>query len=482
MFAVSSLTTAVIVFFVLTVVWQNDRRSLPPGPKPFPVLGNIRDFKLKEFWLTVTEWARRYGDVCYLRVLNWSVVFVSSADAAVELLEKRGAIYSDRPTLQMSGELCGVEKLVPLSKYNETFKRQRRYIQQTLGPRVIPTYHDMIQRESASLLLALVDSPSQYQAQIRKYAGGLTLSVVYGYQADRIDDPFLRIAEDCLAILANEIASGSGIWPVDIFPFLRYFPEWLPGLAFKKKAAKWKVKMIDFVDRPFLHAKASLNNGTILNSFCSKLLSREDLDEKMEDEIKYSANSMFAASADTTVTSISQFILAMLMYPEVMERAQDELDSVVGQDRLPDFDDRHNLPYVEAVMSEVWRWGTPVPLNLPHYLVQDDYYRGMFIPKNCIVVVNIWAILHDENTFPRPDVFDPERYGSAVSSELKAKRDPRQYIFGFGRRRCPGADLVESSIWLLIASMLATLDIKKATDSAGNVIEPEVQYNNSTFR
>ncbi|KAG6812289.1 hypothetical protein H0H92_003598 [Tricholoma furcatifolium] len=436
---------------------------LPPGPRPIPILGNITDFTLKELWITAAQWSKIYGDVCHLQVLNWHVIILSSPEAADELLDRRGAIYSDRPTLQMSGELCGVEKMVPLSKYNDAFRRQRRFIQQTLGPRSIPTYFPMIQDETAVFLRALHSNPSGYLGDIRKYAGGLTLAVVYGYKVESAEDRYLVMAEECLAILANEIASGSGIWPVDILPVLKYLPSWFPGADFKRKAAIWKPKMTEFIRSPFEYSKLAARNGTILPSFCSRFLTEENLSDDMEKDIMYSANSMYAASADTTVTSISQFILAMTLHPEVMKRAQREIDTVVGPDRLPDFGDRASLPYAEAVMSEVWRWGVPTPLNLPHYTSQEDVFRGM-------------AILRDEKLFPNPNAFDPSHFFSVEDAELRKRRDPRNYIFGFGRRRCPGADLVESSIWLLVVSILATMDIKKKTDKDGNFIEPKITY------
>ncbi|KAF9255310.1 cytochrome P450, partial [Marasmius fiardii PR-910] len=190
----------------------------PPGPKPFPILGNIT---IKEPWLTATEWGRKFSDTCYLHVLNWNVIFLNSLQAADDLLEKRGATYSDRPTLQMSGELCVDHDTIYYPH------RQRRYVLQTLGPRIIPTYHSMIEAETVLLLRALVMSPSEYLSHIRKYAGGLALSVVYGYRPISTDDRFLVMAEECLSILANEIANGSGIWPVDVFPILKYVPSCL---------------------------------------------------------------------------------------------------------------------------------------------------------------------------------------------------------------------------------------------------------------
>ncbi|KAK0447013.1 cytochrome P450 [Desarmillaria tabescens] len=420
-----------LVISLAVIAWLSKPKHLPlpPGPKPLPILGNLRDFRLKELWISTTARSQKYGDVCYLHVLGWSVIFLSSPDSAYELLDKRGAIYSDKPQLETMGELS-----LPLSNDGEKFKRQRRHMQHTLGPRSIPL-------------------PSEYLGHIRKYAGSLTLSVIYTLRATSSEDKFLVIAEECLSILANELTAGSGIWPVDLFPPLKYLPSWMPGAGFKRKAAIWKTKMKNFADQPFESAKLSTREGTILSSFCSKFLADETLSNE-EDEFKLSANSMFAASADTTVTSISQFILAMVMYPDILKRAQEEIDPVIGRDR-------QSLPYVDAVMSEVWRWGVPVPLNLPHCVRQDDVYRGMFIPKGSIVNLDYYrAILRDKTLFPKADVFDPDRFGPDVESELREKRDPRNYIFGFGRRRCPGADLVESSIWILIATMIATLDIK----------------------
>ncbi|KAK0499180.1 cytochrome P450 [Armillaria luteobubalina] len=436
----ASLVVALaFIGFLLFVRWMEQRKyrysaPLPPGPKPIHLLGNLGNFTSTEPWLTVTQWAKKYGDVCYLHVLGQGIVFLSSANAASDLLDKR-------QQLKMVGELCGCNRLLPFLKYNsERFIRQQRFVKKTLGPRSIPAYHPMIRYSTNAFLSELISSPLHYLKHARKYAGGLTLSVVYGYQARSANDRFLRQAEVCLDIIANDITAGSGIWPVDLIPLLEYLPSWMPG---------------------------AVENGTILPSFCSNLLSRENsLAAEDEEEVKYCANSMFAASADTTVTTTSQFLLAMTLHPEVLKKAQSEIDRVVGYDRLPEL--------VNAVMSEVWRWGVPVPLNIPHCLKQDDEYRGMHIPQGSIVVANIWAILRDEELYPRPDVFDPERFMGESHDPVK---DPRNYIFGFGRRRCPGADLIESSIWLLLASMIASLDIKKLGED-----QVKVKYSNSFFR
>jgi len=468
-------------------LWQRKSKAqagpLPPGPTPVPILGNVRDLTAKELWLVATKWAKQFGDVVHVHVVGQGLVFLNSPEATMDLLDKKGSIYGDKPGLVMVGELCGCEKMVAFTRYGDESRRQRRLINQAFGVQAIPSYHPLIETETHSFIQRLIADPSNYMDHTRRYAGGLTLSVVYGYEAVGNNDKFLNLGEECVDLLSNKIASGGGIWPVDIFPSLKRLPTWAPGSGFLLKAAQWKAKMEEFVDQPYDFVKASLKAGTHVPSFCSMLLEdKEKCSPQFEVDLKYTANSMYSASMDTTITAFCHFLLAMVLHPEALAKAQMEVDSVVGRDRLPTFSDRASLPFVEALLSETYRWGVPVPLSLPHRLMEDDVYRGMFIPKGSLIFGNIWAITRDETLFPNASAFLPERYMEKVDPALAKKRDPRSYVFGFGRRRCPGVNLVESSVWLLVATALATLDISKAKDDFGNPIEPKVNFSNSVFR
>ncbi|OJT06167.1 O-methylsterigmatocystin oxidoreductase [Trametes pubescens] len=179
---------------------------------------------------------------------------------------------------------------------------------------------------------------------------------------------------------------------------------------------------------------------------------------------------------------MSHFILAMVKYPAAMRKAQAEIDGLTGGRRLPTPDDRPALPYVEAVLRECLRWTAPVPLGLPHRLMEDDVYQGRTIPKGTLIFANIWRMTRDPAVFVDPEAFIPERYLEVVDDTIAKKRDPWSYVFGFGRRKCPGSHLADASLWLVMACMLATLDFEKATDASGNIIEPQQEYNNATFR
>lgn len=463
-------------------------KHYPPGPKPVPLLGNVRDLQAKELWLPAMRWAKQYGDVVYLHVFGQGLIFVNSPEAANDLFDKRGAIYADKPQFTMVCDLCNCKNMVAFTPYGEQSKRQRRLMRKAFALPHIPNYYPLMETATATFLSHLIASPSDYLAHARRYGGSLTLNVVYGYEVTSNNDSFLEMAEEAVAALSNEIASTGSIWMVDLIPQLKHIPQWaegLPGMSFKRKARVWKKMMEDFIDRPFEYVKNSLKSGTPKVSFCSTLMEDEAFvqsSENFEFDLKWTANSMYAASLDTTITTISHFLLAMMDHPEELKKAQQEIDSVVGQDRLPRFEDRASLPYVEAILEETWRWGVPVPLNLPHKLTEDDIYQGKLLPKGSLIFGNIWAMCRNEQLYPEPDTFKPERFLEKVDAETKRKRDPRNFVFGFGRRQCPGNTLVDSSLWLLISSMIATLNISKPVDDAGNVVEPVVVFENPVFR
>ncbi|KAI9441381.1 cytochrome P450 [Lactarius indigo] len=490
----SSFSSLVFAFlsFVLFLFRRAGRRikpTLPPGPLPWPLIGNITDLRANELWLLTTQWAKRYGDVVYLHVFGQPLIFINSPAAVAELMEKRSAIYSDRAPLVMVTELCGAKHMVAFTRYGEESRRQRRLMSRGLAQSRIPQYHPLISASTRPLLRSLLDSSGRdFVPAIRRYAGGLNLNVIYGLEVAHDDDPALLKVEGATDLLANHITAGGGLWAVDILPFLKHLPAWFPGASFQRKAAIWKEMIVESVDFPFSLLRASMNAGTAPPSFCSTLL--QELDPATatlnieEFDIKWIANSMYAASMDTTITFTQHLFLALLKHPECLKRAQAELDNVLGAGpaRFPAFEDRPRLPYLDALFSETLRWGVPVPLGLPHRVMQDDVYDGRLIPRGSLVFANIWAMLRDPEAFPDPERFDPERYLEKVDEETARRRDPRVFVFGFGRRRCPGAHLVESSVWLMLATMLAVLDIEKPRDRDGNEIEPEVKFENSIFR
>jgi len=196
--------------------------------------------------------------------------------------------------------------------------------------------------------------------------------------------------------------------------------------------------------------------------------------------IKDVAGMVFIAGADTTTSAIHTFFLAMVCFPDVQMKAQEELDRVVSG-RLPDFGDVPDLPYVSALVKEVIRWQPVFPYGGPHVSTQDDVYEGYHIPNGSMVFPNAWAMLHNEDNYPDPSAFKPERF--IKDGQLDPNiRDPFMIAFGFGRRLCPGSHIAASTLWIAAASVLATLNIFKSVDKDGRVIEPSCEYHSAILR
>jgi len=380
----------------------------------------------------------------------------------------------------MTGELCGAEYMVPFTGYGDRMRRHRKILQKALNSNTVRTYHPMMDSETRSFLANIVKSPRELHSTILRYTAGLTLLVLYGHKVTTSDDKFMHLASESMEVLSNKLVTGGGVWLVDVLPFLRFLPTWFPGADFKRKSIEWRKLIEDFVNEPYKAFKESLRAGTAEPSFCSLAFEKEDPSPAAESDLKWTVNSMYTASIDTTGSAIANFFLAMTQNPDVLAKAQQEIDTVIGNSRMPDFSDRPSLPYIEAMVNECLRFGCPAPLNLPHLLMEDDFYEGMFIPKGTWIIGNIWAISRNAALYPEPHAFRPERF-LEVDAETRKRMDPRSYVFGGGRRRCPGVPLIHDGLWLMIARIVATLDIKKTVVN-GVHVDPQPTYDNAFIR
>ncbi|CCL99956.1 uncharacterized protein FIBRA_01981 [Fibroporia radiculosa] len=170
----------------------------------------------------------------------------------------------------------------------------------------------------------------------------------------------------------------------------------------------------------------------------------------------------------------------MVLHPDVFLRAQAEVDRVTGHLRLPNFDDRLSMPYVECVLREVYRWGCPLPFGVPYRLVENDECRGYHLLAGSTIITNIWAMTRRTDVYPDPERFLPERFELAHGQT--ALHDPRKYIFGFGKRSHPGCDFADSSIWIVMVGILSALDVRKARNRTGEEISPVPAFKSGSVR
>lgn len=160
----------------------------------------------------------------------------------------------------------------------------------------------------------------------------------------------------------------------------------------------------------------------------------------------------------------------MILHPHVAKKAQEELDRVLGKGKFPEFSDRNDIKYIECIMKECLRWRPPLPLGIVHTSTRSSELCGMLIPEKTLVMPNIWHMMHDDRHYRSPDIFDPDRF--EAHHPFPPKVDPREAVFGFGRRICPGRYFAEASLWMAMSSILVAFDILPELGPDGSEILP----------
>ncbi|KAI1179236.1 cytochrome protein [Nemania sp. FL0916] len=471
---VVAATVLIIGAKLFSIILRKRPGPLPPGPKGLPLVGNIRDLPADgdrewEHWLKHKD---VYGPISSVTALGSTIVIIHSAELALRLLDKKTSIYSSRPSPPFA-ELTGWSGVVGLLSDPYEHRVRRGLVHPYLGtPKAIKPYLPLQEKETHRLLFRILQDPEPFEDHTRITAASIILNMVYGYTVEpHKTDPLVTLADEALAQFSA--ATVPGAWLVDLIPSMMYIPDWLPGAGWKRTGKKWRACLMETIEKPLRFAQQQISKGHSKESFVSGYYDKkgETISPQDIDTLKWIAVSIYTAAADTTVNTITAFFLAMTLFPEVQRKAREEIDRVIGTGRLPMYSDRPSLPYIDAVISEAWRWHAVTPMALPHKTSVDDFVDGYFIPKGSVVMANVWWFMHDPETYPDPSTFNPSRFLGP-----NPEPDPLNHIFGYGRRICPGRYLANTSVWLMIARSLAVFDISKGLDENGREIEPTVQF------
>ncbi|KAF0325749.1 cytochrome p450 oxidoreductase [Colletotrichum asianum] len=486
---VAALVAVFIIDKIIQARKNAQRLPLPPGPRGYPIIQNMFDLPKKDTFaapqyakfkdkygehehcnkrtLRLTTIGTPKGPITALRVIGKPFIVINDPQVALDILEKKSAEFSSRPSLTFIGELVGWDKATGGIPYNDIFRLHRKVFARIIGTKTTAAQFDDLQEaEVGHFLLHVLDNPGNLKEHIHKEAGTVALKIAYGYNADQFKkDPLLSKMNKVMDDFARSAVLGRYL--VDFFPILKYLPDWFPGTYWKRQAKQYRVEFHDAVERPYKFVETQMAEGRENLSYLAKAMATsEDTPEDVHNNM-WTAGSIFSGAADTSVASVNAFFLAMAKFPEAQRRAQEEIDRVVGSDRLPTVSDRDNLPYLEALIKEVLRWHTIAPMGLLHMSSEEATYSGYRIPKGSLVLCNIWWFMHNPELYKNPSEFRPERFLGA-----EPETDPRRYVFGFGRRICPGKILADNSLYLNFAQSLAVFDIGKPLAN-GKEYEPE---------
>ncbi|KAI0329603.1 CyP450 monooxygenase [Cubamyces sp. BRFM 1775] len=468
-----SLIAVAIIALSRYLFASRRRYRLPPGPWPLPLIGNVLDMPTKNLGPSFRELTAKYGDIVYVNVLGQPMVILGSYKAVYELLEQLSSITSDRPPSPMA-DLTGFMWDFALEGYTQRWRTQRRAFHQLFYPNAIRAYRATQLREVHRLLQKLITTPDSFVRHCHHYFGATIMGIVYGVEIADNDDKYLVIARKALDIFNDFMVPGRYL--VESLHILRHIPSWFPGAGFKRKAAEWKKDVLALRNVPFDAVMENLANGTARPCIATSLLEKqtsldpETAKEHEEMSRDVTALAYISESNMLTFSDVVAFFLAMVNFPEVQKKAHAELDAVIGPTRLPTFDDRASLPYINAIVKECMRWHVVVTLGIPHRTIQDEICGGYFIPKGTVIVTNAWGISRDPEEYPDPEEFRPERFLDPNT------RDSMSFVFGSGRRICAGRHFADASLYIIVASIVHTLLIEPPLDESGRPVrvEPKV--------
>ncbi|KAI0050256.1 cytochrome P450 [Auriscalpium vulgare] len=461
------LLAVVICAYVLNTFHDRRKRSglpYPPGPRGLPVIGNLFDMPSEESWIAYTKLGKQYGDIFSLNVFGQLIVVVQSPKIAHELLEKRSKNYSDRIPVPFY-ELAGWQWMISLAPFGVRWRLARRILERSMRPSAIVNYRPAQIIKVHSFLNDLLQDPENFADHIEYSQGSLILALGYGIDVKGRDDETLTRSKNAVHMMESHVLPSSV--SVNMLPFLRHLPEWLPGMGFKGLARHGRDIGEASINGPWRTFKEAAERGASPECIALHELREHEQSvssDKEERAIVEALGTLFLAGAGSTTHSLRAFFLMLARYPAIQERAQAELDAVTGGTRLPSFEDRPNLPYVNALCKEVLRWRMVAPSGVPHASMEDDVYEGYFIPKGSMIIANAWGMLHNPAVYPAPDTFNPERH---LTADGELKDDPLlSAAFGFGKRICPGRFIAESTIFITAAMVLSTFSVGRPKGSS----------------
>ncbi|XP_022087528.1 cytochrome P450 2J3-like isoform X1 [Acanthaster planci] len=464
-----NLQSAAIFLLIFLVVLKLVRRpkNLPPGPRQWPVLGNLPALVRsgKHPHEVLAEWARRYGGVMsvHLAPARGPSVVVSDIGIAKELLQsKQRERHIDRAANPLLKEVTDIRGSF-LWGAGEAAKEHRRFglsALRKLGVGKKNLEHRI--NEEARYLVERIEAeknrPFDLNLPIHNAVSNTVCSISFGFRFD-YDDPKLKKLLESLVVISK---MGIEIWG-NKFPFLYHTP-------FFSKKREWVNFLRGTITQIIQDHQSSYDENDLRDIIDMHIADIKEKEQKgsgvglgpgltdVHDEIGLGILDLFAAGTETTASTVLWLISFVLKYPEVQDKIQQEIYEVVGSDRQPSCEDRPSMPYTNAVINEVLRMRPAGAFALPYVTTQEFELRGYTIPKGIGVTINLWAIMNDPKVWDRPEEFNPGRF---LSKDGKTMIQHEAFIpFSTGRRSCLGEGLAKTEVFLFATNLFQRFTFK----------------------
>ncbi|NXG44457.1 CP2CL protein, partial [Psilopogon haemacephalus] len=453
-----------IACLLSTTAWKgrSGKGKMPPGPAPLPILGNILQVKPKNLAKTIEKLSKEYGPVFTVHLGSYPVVMLTGHDVVKEALIDRADEFAARghmPIGDRANNGLGI-----IFSNNKEWLEVRRFALTTLrnfgmGKKSI----EMRIQEEAEYLLEEINKTKgaafDPTFMLSCAVSNVICSIVFGRRYDYKDKKFLSLMNN----MNNIFEMMNSYWGqlYQMFPNIMYY---LPG-PHNQIFAEFDALKAFVAEEVKIH-QASLDISSP-QDFIDCFLSKMEEEKKNPDSSFYMKNlitstfDLFIAGTETTSTTIRYGLLLLLKNPKIQEKVQEEIDQVIGRSRKPFVADRIQMPYTDAVVHEIQRFISLIPLALPHTVTKDTCFREYIIPKGTTIFPILSSVLHDSKEFPNPHEFDP---GHFLKENGTFQKSEYFMPFSAGKRICPGEGLARMEIFLLIATILQNFTLKPLVD------------------
>ncbi|KAK9938451.1 hypothetical protein M0R45_015185 [Rubus argutus] len=454
-------------FLIQTLHGRPSRVRLPPGPKPYPLVGNLFELGDKPH-ISLTKLSQHYGPIISLKLGQVTTVVVSSSTMAKEILRTHDQFLCNRAipdALRAIGDYS-----LPWLPVSSRWRNLRKICNSQLFAIKVLDANQANRRAKVQELIASVNDSMVKGTAVN--IGEVAFRTSLNLLSRTIFS--VDLADTNSSSSTNEMAREFKeiVWGVleeagkpnlgDYFPVLKK----IDPQGIRRRFTNNYNKMLGFIESVINQRLKSRNEDAYVtsNDMLDTLINISE--EKNEEDVnlplvfEHLFVALFVAGTDTTSTTLEWAMAELLHNPESLSKAQQELDQMIGKGKPIEESDITRLPYLQAIIKETFRLHPPVPLLLPRKADSDIEMEGYIVPNGAQVLVNAWAIGRDPSIWDNPSSFMPERF-FGLDNQIDVMGKNFELIpFGGGRRICPGLPLAMRMLHLMLGSLINCFDWK----------------------
>ncbi|XP_056419960.1 cytochrome P450 2C14-like [Hyla sarda] len=452
---------AIMVILFLAKAFMNQKygnyKNFPPGPTPLPIIGNILTIDLSNPHKTFMELSKTYGPVFSVHIGMTKTVVLCGYDTVKDALINHAEVFTNRPHTPVVAKLLKNNGIV--FSNGENWKVMRRFALSTLRDYGMgkKTIENKITEEAEYLVKkfrSYKGMPFDNLTIINAAVANIIVAILLSHRFDYEDPTIQRLMS-----LINENVRLLGSPWIRLYNSFPSLMDDLPGPH--RTVFKNFKEFLKFIRETFTKQRKELDvndQRNLVDAFLAKQQEgKSESTEYYHDEnLTALVGNLFAAGMETISTTLRWGLLLMIKYPEIQQKVHNEIERVIGSAQ-PQMEHRKQMPYTDAVVHEIQRFGDIVPTNLPHATSEDVTFRGYFIPKATLVFPLLHSILREKTYFEKPEEFYPEHF---LDSKGNFKTNEAFIPFSIGKRSCAGETLAKMELFLFFTTLLQNFTFK----------------------